>query len=135
MELAWRLVQLPKITDTRGNLTVVEGATHIDFEIARVYYLYDVPGGSERAGHAHKALKQLIIPVAGSFDVNLEDGFNKQTIAMNRADVGLLISSMVWRTITNFSSGAVCLSLASMRYDEADYYRSYDEFLANVKPR
>lgn len=130
----WRLIDLPKIVDRRGNLTFVENGSQIPFNIARVYYLYDVPGGSERAGHAHKELQQLIIAISGSFDVFLDDGTNQQTISLNRGYTGLLLGSMVWRTISNFSSGAVCLAIASLPYDEADYYRTYEAF-RNALPR
>lgn len=123
------VLDLPKIADSRGNLTFVEGDNHIPFGIQRVYYLYDVPGGAERGGHAHKNLHQLIIAISGSFDVHLTDGVNKKTIALNRPYMGLYVCPMIWRELDNFSSGSVCLVLASNRYDEEDYYRSYDEFL------
>lgn len=125
-------IDLPKIADPRGNLTFIEGSQHIPFDIARVYYLYDVPGGAERGGHAHKGLHQLIIPVAGSFDIHLDDGVTKKSVQMNRSYVGLYICPMIWREIDNFSSGAVCLVLASNHYDEADYYRNYQEFITDV---
>lgn len=127
-----RLIELPKISDPRGNLTFIEGSQHIPFDIARIYYLYDVPGGAERGGHAHKALRQMIIPVAGSFDIHLDDGIAQRTFQMNRSYVGLYICPMIWREIDNFSSGAVCLVLASQHYDEADYYRDYQEFITDV---
>ena len=125
----WELVKLPRIEDARGNLTFIESLRHVPFNIARVYYLYDVPGGSDRAGHAHKELTQMLIAISGSFDVFLDDGTNRETIFLNRGYTGLLLRSMVWRTISNFSSGAVCLALASRPYDEADYYRDYTTFM------
>ena len=124
-----RLIDLPRIADPRGNLTFVEGSSHIPFEIERVYYLYDVPGGAERGGHAHKALRQLIIAMSGSFDVLLDDGHEKKTFHLNRSYVGLYVCPMIWRELDNFSSGSVCMVLASNRYDEGDYYRDYDQFL------
>lgn len=126
----WQLVDLPKITDPRGNLTFVEGGRHVPFDIARVYYLYDVPGGAERGGHAHKALRQLIIAMAGSFDVVLDDGQRKERVHLNRSYYGLLVDTMVWRELDNFSSGSVCMVLASTVYEESDYYRDYAEFRA-----
>lgn len=126
-------IQLPKIEDKRGNLTFIEGDNHVPFPIARVYYLYDVPGGEERGGHAHKQLQQLIIAVSGSFDVELDDGFEKKTFSLNRANYGLYLPTMVWRELTNFSSGAVCLVLASRPYEAEDYYRDYDEFVRIAK--
>jgi hypothetical protein len=124
-----KIVDLPKIADPRGNLTFVEPDRHIPFDIQRVYYLYDVPGGAERGGHAHKALHQLIIAMSGSFDVVLDDGSKKQRFHLNRSYYGLYVCPMIWRELDNFSSGSVCLVLASNRYDEADYYRSYDDYV------
>ncbi len=123
------LINLPKIPDSRGNLTFIEGSKHIPFDIARVYYLYDVPGGAARGGHAHKALHQLIISMSGSFDVLLDDGVNRKRIHLNRSYIGLYICPMIWREIDNFSSGAVCMVLASEHYDETDYYRDYADFI------
>lgn len=123
------VIELPRISDPRGNLTFVEGERHVAFPIQRVYYLYDVPGGAERGGHAHRDLHQLIIAMSGSFDVHLDDGYNKKSIHLNRSYRGLYVCPMIWREIDNFSSGAVCMVLASNRYDEADYYRDYQEFL------
>lgn len=124
-----KVFDLPRITDPRGNLTFVEANRHIPFDIRRVYYLYDVPGGAERGGHAHKALQQLIIAMSGSFDVHLDDGINTTTISLNRCYLGLYVCPMIWREIDNFSSGAVCMVLASDFYDEGDYYRDYRMFV------
>lgn len=124
-----KIIELPKISDPRGNLTFIEGGEHIPFDISRVYYLYDVPGGAERGGHAHKGLSQLIIAMSGSFDVVLDDGKNKKRIHLNRSYQGLYICPMIWRELDNFSSGSVCMVLASNKYDEDDYYRNYDKFL------
>jgi len=123
-----KIIELPKISDPRGNLTFVEGGNHIPFDIKRVYYLYDVPGGAERGAHGHKALRQLIIAMSGSFDVVLDDGKDTKTIHMNRSYYGLYVCPMIWRDITNVSSGAVCMVLASDYYDESDYFRDYEEF-------
>lgn len=124
-----QIIQLPKIQDTRGNLTFVEGGSHVPFDIQRVYYLYDVPGGSERGGHAHKELQQLIIAMSGSFDVVLDDGRDKKRVHLNRSYEGLYVCPMIWRELDNFSSGSVCMVLASNRYSESDYYRDYAEFM------
>ena len=124
-----RLIELPKVTDPRGNLTAVEGSIQVPFEIRRVYYLYDVPGGAKRGGHAHKALQQLIIAMSGSFDVVLDDGREQRRFHMNRSYFGLYVCPMTWRELDNFSSGSVCLVLASQRYSEEDYYRDYTAFL------
>ena len=123
-----RMVDLPKIHDPRGNLTFIEGGSHVPFEIERVYYLYDVPGGSERGGHAHKALQQLIIAMSGSFDVVLDDGLGKSRFHLNRSYYGLYVCPMMWREIDNFSSGSVCMVLASDFYNEADYFRDFGDF-------
>ncbi len=128
-----RIIELPKITDPRGNLTFVEGGRHIPFGIQRVYYLYDVPGGATRGGHAHKALHQLIVAMAGSFDVLLDDGKEKCRFHLNRSYVGLYVCPMIWRELDNFSSGGVCMVLASNLYDPDDYYRDYDLFLNALK--
>lgn len=128
-----RLLTLPKIADHRGNLTFIEANRHIPFSVQRVYYLYDVPGGAERGGHAHKELHQLIIAVAGSFDITLDDGREKQTFHLNRAYNGLYIPPFIWREIQNFASGSVCLVLASENYSEDDYFRSYSQFLQTVE--
>ena len=126
------IIELPVIADTRGNLTFVEGNEHIPFDIKRVYYLYDVPGGAARGGHAHKNLQQIIIALSGSFDVLLDDGVDTKTYTLNRAFQGLYLSNMIWRELDNFTSGAVCMVLASERYDENDYYRDYEEFIEAV---
>ena len=128
-----QIFDLPRINDPRGNLTFIEANRHIPFDIRRVYYLYDVPGGSERGGHAHKALHQLIIAMSGSFDIHLDDGYAKKTIHMNRSYNGLYVCPMIWREIDNFSSGAVCMVLASDYYDEQDYYRDYSAFINDAK--
>ncbi len=128
-----RIIELPKVSDPRGSLTFIEGAQHLPFEIKRVYYLYDVPGGETRGGHAHKQLQQFIIAASGSFDVVLDDGRRRETFFLNRSYYGLLVPRMMWRELVNFSSGSVCLVLASEHYDEADYYRDYQAFLAAVK--
>lgn len=127
-----KIIELPKISDPRGNLTFVEAGNHIPFDIRRVYYLYDVPGGSERGGHAHKELSQLIISMSGSFDIVLDDGNQKKSFHMNRSYYGLYVCPMVWRELDNFSSGSVCMVLASNFYDESDYYRNYDEYLSSL---
>lgn len=124
-----RVIEFPVVADPRGNLTFVEGERHIPFDIRRVYYLYDVPGGATRAGHAHKELQQVLIAMSGSFDVVLDDGAEQRRFHMNRSYYGLYIPPMVWREIDNFSSGSVCMALASLPYDEADYYRDYNAFL------
>jgi hypothetical protein len=126
------MVDLPKINDPRGNLTFIEGGRHVPFDIRRVYYLYDVPGGAERGGHAHKELHQLIVAMSGSFDVILDDGTEKRRIHLNRSYNGLYVCPMIWRELDNFSSGSVCMVLASNHYDEADYFRDYQEFLRAV---
>ena len=130
-----KILDLPKISDPRGNLTFIESPQHIPFDIKRVYYLYDVPGGAERGGHAHKDLQQLIIAMSGSFDIVLDDGVNKERIHLNRPYFGLYVNTMVWRELDNFSSGSVCMVLASIPYDESDYYRDYGEFTLALKDK
>lgn len=124
-----RTIQLPKILNAAGNLTFVEGIRHVPFDIKRVYYLYDVPGGAVRGGHAHRALQQLIVAMSGSFDVLLDDGGQRKRFHLNRSYYGLYICPMIWRELDNFSSNAVCLVLASAPYDESDYFRDYGGFL------
>jgi dTDP-4-dehydrorhamnose 3,5-epimerase-like enzyme len=124
-----KLIDLPKIGERRGYITPIYGGVHIPFEILRVYYLYDIPGGAMRAAHAHKELQQLIVAVMGSFDVVLDDGKEKKTIRLDRAYFGLYVPNLIWRELKNFSSGGICLVIASLLYDKGDYIRSYDEFL------
>jgi hypothetical protein len=124
-----KLFNLPKISDPRGNLSFIEGGHHIPFDIKRVYYLYDVPGGSDRGSHAHKNLHQFIVAMSGSFDVVLDDGKEKKRFHLNRSYYGLYVCPMMWRELDNFSSGAVCMVLASEHFSEADYIREYQEFL------
>lgn len=128
-----RIIDLPKIADPRGNLSFIEGGQHIPFDIKRVYYLYDVPGGSDCGSHAHKNLHQFIVAMSGSFDVVLDDGKEKKRFHLNRSYYGLYVCPMMWRYLDNFSSGAVCMVLASDHYDETDYIRNYDEFLTTVR--
>lgn len=128
-----KLVFLPVINDPRGNLTWLESGPHLPFEMKRVYYLYDVPGGSHRGGHAHKTLRQLIIAVSGSFDVHLDDGLEKKTFHLNRSYSGLLVTPYIWREIDNFSSASVCMVIASEKYDEDDYIRDYQEFVLEAR--
>lgn len=127
-----KIIELPKISDPRGNLTFVEGGSQIPFDIRRVYYLYDVPGGAERGGHAHKGLSQLIIAMSGSFDVILDEGGEKERFHLNRSYQGLYVCPMMWRELDNFSSGSVCMVLASNVYEESDYYRDYNEYLKAI---
>ncbi|MGH2939064.1 MAG: sugar 3,4-ketoisomerase [Solirubrobacterales bacterium] len=128
-----RALDLPVIHAPEGDLTVLEGEEHVPFEIARIYYIYGVPGGARRGGHAHRALRQLLIAVAGSFDVLLDDGSEKRTVTLDHPARGLMLTPMIWRELIDFSPGAVCVVLASDHYDEADYFRDYDDFLAAVR--
>jgi len=123
------VIEMDKHHNDAGNITVIENDDTIPFDVNRVYYLYDVPGGEERGGHAHKALRQLLVAAGGSFDVVLNDGNVKRTITLNRPYHGLLIVPGIWRELNNFSSGAICLVLASRKYEEEDYIREYEDFL------
>jgi hypothetical protein len=126
-----KIIDLRKISDpTRGNLTVVEQCDDIPFEIKRSYWIYDVPGGESRGGHAHKTLKQLLVPMSGSFKVMLDNGTERKEILLNHPWQGLIIVPGIWRTLEDFSSGAVCMCLASEHYDESEYIRDYDQFKA-----
>ncbi len=127
------IIQLPKIGDARGNLTFCEDNRHIPFDIKRVYWTYDVPGGGRRGGHAHKAIYELLVPTSGSFDVTLDNGRRKETFHLRHPWEGLLIEPGVWRTLEDFSSGAVCMVMASDVYDESDYIRNYSEFKRYVR--
>ena len=128
----YKIIDIPKINNTKGNIGVIENDT-IPFNVKRVYYLFDIPSGSRRGGHAHKKLKQVLIAISGSFDVVLKDGKSKETITLNRPDKGLLIENNIWRELENFSSGSVCLVLASEEFSEDDYIRNYKEYLSFVK--
>lgn len=128
-----RIISLPKIQDARGNLSFVESEEHVPFPIKRVYYLYDVPGGETRGGHAHLGLQQFVIAMSGSFDVVLDDGRQKKRFSLTRAYYGLYIPTMVWRVLENFSSGSVCLVLASEHYKSEDYIRDYDAFVRQAR--
>ena len=122
------ILPLSKVHNRAGNITIVEGNKHVPFEVQRLYYLYDIPGGEDRGAHAHKELYQLVVAASGSFDVLLDDGENKKIVTLNRPDYGLMIVPGIWRQLFEFSSGAVCLVLASHKYDAADYIRDYDAF-------
>ncbi|MBR1428542.1 MAG: WxcM-like domain-containing protein [Prevotella sp.] len=123
------IINLPKICDPRGNLTVAEQVKDVPFDIKRAYWVYDVPGGESRGGHAHKRLKQLVVALSGSFHVTLDDGQTQETYLLNHPWQGLLIDTGIWRTLDDFSSGAVCLVLASELFDEDDYIYDYEDFL------
>ena len=126
------IIELPKIPDVRGNLTFLEGGHHLPFEIRRVFYLYDVPGGESRAGHALRTCHQFLIAMSGSFDVVTDDGRERRRYHLNRSYRGLYIPPLIWRELDNFSSGSVCMALASEFYSAADYYRDYAAFLEAV---
>ncbi|HNQ27472.1 MAG TPA: FdtA/QdtA family cupin domain-containing protein [Aquaticitalea sp.] len=128
----YKLIKIPKIEDRRGNLSVIEKDC-VPFDIKRVYYLYDVPSGAYRGGHAHKALQQFLVALSGSFEVILKDGKNTERVMLNRPDQGLLIPTGIWRELENFSSGAVCLVLASDVYDENDYIRNFKTFKSSKR--
>ena len=128
-----RMLEFPKITDPRGNLTFIEQQRHVPFEVKRVFYLYDVPTGESRGAHAHRKLRQVVICLAGSFDVLVDDGKQKRAIHLNRPWQGLYIPPMIWAAETNFDPGSVCLVLASELYDASDYYRDYDQFVRATK--
>ena len=128
-----KIIELPRIQDHRGNLTYIESERHVPFEIKRTYYLYDVPGGASRAAHGHKRLQQLMVAMSGSFDVTLDDGNNIKRFHLNRSYFGLYIPPMMWRDLDNFSSGAVCMVLASDYYDEEEYIRKYEDFINIIK--
>jgi dTDP-4-dehydrorhamnose 3,5-epimerase-like enzyme len=123
-----RIIELPKILDERGNLTFIEGGNHIPFKIERTYMIYDVPGGETRGGHAYMELNEFIIALSGSFDVVLDDGNEKRTYSLNRSFYGLFVPKMIWRGLENFSTNALCMILASEKYNEDDYLRDYDLF-------
>ena len=127
-----RLIDLPKVADARGNLTYIEGGEHVPFDIRRVFYLYDVPGGETRAGHALRTCEQFIVSLSGAFDVVLDDGSERRRFHLNRSHYGLYVTPLTWRELDNFSSNAVCLVLASERFDTAGYFREYEAFLAAV---
>lgn len=127
------ILPLNKIHNRAGNITIVEGQKNIPFAIKRIYYLYDIPGGEVRGGHAHHELRQLIVAASGSFNVLLDDGQNKKIVTLNRPDYALMIVPGIWRELMEFSSGSVCLVLASHKYDEADYIREYDLFIESKK--
>ena len=122
------ILPLNKIHNRAGNITIVEGQTNIPFDVKRIYYLYDIPGGESRGGHAHIVLTQLIVAASGSFDVLLDDGINKKIVTLNRPDYGLLVVPGIWRELMEFSSGGICLVLASHKYDEGDYIRNNDNY-------
>ena len=123
------MLPLNKIHNRAGNITIVEGNENVPFDVKRIYYLYDIPGGEDRGGHAHKDLRQLIVAASGSFNILLDDGQNKKIVTLNRPDYGLLVVPGIWRDLMDFSSGAICMVLASKCYSEDDYIREYRKFL------
>jgi hypothetical protein len=128
-----RLLELPRVVSAGGSITPIEGGVDVPFRIERVYYLYDVPGGAARGGHAHKALEQLIVAPMGAYDLVLDDGVRRKSVRLDRAYQGLYVPPLIWRELENFSSGAICMVLASLPYDEADYIRDYDVFRATKR--
>lgn len=130
-----RIIELPKIYDARGNLTFIESNNHIPFSIKRIFYLYDVPGGESRAGHALKTCQQFIIAVSGSFDVLIDDGKSREKYSLNQSYYGLFVPALLWRELENFSSGSVCLVIASENYEEQGYYRDYQDYKKAVLSR
>lgn len=129
MKLEIKKIDLPKFVDPRGNLSFIEGQVHIPFKIKRVYWIYDVPGGEKRGGHAYKKLHEFIVALSGSFDVILDDGKEKKIYSLNRSYYGIYVPNLIWRSLENFSTNSLCMILASEYYDESDYIRNYDEFL------
>ncbi len=123
-----KLIELPKIVDERGNLSSIEGGNHIPFKIKRTYMIYDVPGGDNRGAHAYQVLNEFIVALSGSFDVLLDDGYEKRCYSLNRSYYGLYVPKMIWRSIENFSTNSLCMILASEKYNEEDYLRNYDQF-------
>lgn len=124
-----KLIEFVKSHRDKGNITAVNSYIEVPFNINRVYYLYDIPGGESRGGHAHKELLQVIIAASGSFDLIIDDGRNKKTFSLNRPNIGVLMPKGLWRELDNFSSGSICLVLASHIYDESDYIRNYEDYL------
>ena len=128
-----RIIEFPRIEDRRGNLTFVEAARHVPFAFPRIYYVYDVPGGAERGGHAHQECEEVIVAMSGSFDVAVDDGHERKRFHLNRSYYGLYVPRLIWRELDNFSSGSICFVLASDHYKESDYYREYDEFIRAIQ--
>jgi hypothetical protein len=131
--LTARLIDLPKVPDRRGNLTVIEGGSHVPFAIRRTYWTYDVPGGASRGGHAYRQLEEFVVALSGAFDVIVDDGEREQRFVLNRSYFGLYIPKLTWRRVENFSTNAVCRVLASQPFDENDYIRDHDDFLAAAR--
>ena len=128
-----RIIQLPRINDPRGNLTFIEGGNHVPFALRRIFYLYDVPGGAMRAGHALKSCHQFLIATSGSFDVSVDDGGQTEQFQLNRSYYGLYLPPMIWREISNFSSNSICMVLASEPFSEDDYYRDHSQFVSAIR--